>query len=364
MPDAPEKGKPEFFTTDNLRAMDALKRAHFIAFAPYVFQASIILRDKGILKQLQDAGQHGLLIQDIASATGMSNYAARVILEAGLGIGLVYHKERRFCLAKTGHFFLNDDTTRINTDFMRDVCAPGALDMEQSLMEGRPVGLKHLGPWDFIAEGLSIMPQPAHDSWFAFDHYYSDHAFNDALPLVFAHKPRRILDLGGNTGRFALACIEYDPLVHIGLADLPVQIDAVEAEVHDAVAAGRISTYSIDVLNEDVALPEGYDTIWMSQFLDNFSEDQMVRIMDHCNAALPPGGHMFINQAFWDRQQFEVSAFSLQMTSLYFTTMANGNSQMYNSEVFLEIVTAAGFKAIKQTDGIGLGHTVMELRKI
>jgi hypothetical protein len=78
---------------------------------------------------------------------------------------------------------------------------------------------------------------------------------------------------------------------------------------------------------------------------------------------LNDGGSVFINETFWDKQRFEASALSLQMTSLYFTTMANGNSQMYDSKVFLQLIEKAGFDVIKQTDNIGLSHTILELRK-
>ena len=51
------------------------------------------------------------------------------------------------------------------------------------------------------------------------------------------------------------------------------------------------------------------------------------------------------------------------MTSLYFTTMANGNSQMYDSKVFVQLIDRAGFKIVNQTDNVGLSHTILELTK-
>ena len=53
-------------------------------------------------------------------------------------------------------------------------------------------------------------------------------------------------------------------------------------------------------------------------------------------------------EPFWDRQKFRASAFSLQMTSLYFTAMANGNSQMYASGLFLSLLKDAGFAVEEQ----------------
>jgi hypothetical protein len=101
----------------------------------------------------------------------------------------------------------------------------------------------------------------------------------------------------------------------------------------------------------------------MSQFLDCFSDREIVNILRKCHNVLPLDGKVIINETFWDRQRFPASAFSLQMTSLYFTTMANGNSQMYDSTVFLALIKEAGFKVLTQVDNIGMGHTLITLVK-
>lgn len=351
------------FETDNKSALDAISHAQFIAFAPYIFQASVIMRDSGILKEVQDARANGAMIGDIAQKVGMSHYAVRVLLEAGLGIGLVYRKQGRYFLAKTGHFFLNDQMTRVNTDFMRDVCYDGAQDLKDCLLEGKPKGLRHLGDWETIYQGLSILPEPAKTSWFNFDHYYSDNAFPEALPLVFAGNPKKVMDIGANTGKFTLACLDYNSEVEVGLVDLQVQLNVAQKNIEEAGYGNRVQYHQRNVLDKTAELPAGYDVIWMSQFLDCFADEEIISILQKCHRALPDSGRVFINETFWDIQRFEASALSLQMTSLYFTSMANGNSQMYDSKVFVELIDKAGFTVVKQTDNIGLSHTILELAK-
>lgn len=363
MTDTPVIKKPALFETDKKSALDAISQAQFIAFAPYIFQASILLRDKGILKVVEESRSNGISLEDVVTKVNMPHYSVRILLEAGLGIGLVFRKEDKFFLAKTGHFFLNDPMSRINTDFMRDVCYDGAQDLEQSLEDGKPRGLRHLGPWDTIYQGLSILPEPANKSWFNFDHYYSDNAFPEALPLVFSHNPKKIMDIGANTGKFTLACLEYNKQVELGLVDLQVQLNVAQKNMEAAGHGDRVKYFERNMLDPQTNLPEGYDIIWMSQFLDCFADDEIVAILEKCHRALPDNGRVYINETFWDRQRFEASALSLQMTSLYFTTMANGNSQMYDSKVFLELVNKAGFTVVNQTDNVGLSHTILELVK-
>ena len=81
-----------------------------------------------------------------------------------------------------------------------------------------------MGNWKTFYEGLASLPPGARESWLTFDHYYSDQAFPAALPLVFADKPRRLLDVGGNTGKFAIQCAKHDPDVQVTIADLPQQL--------------------------------------------------------------------------------------------------------------------------------------------
>lgn len=355
--------KPGLFEKEKRSALDAISHAQFIAFAPYIFNASVILRDSGILSTVEAARQDGISLEDVVSKVNMSHYGVRILLEAALGIGLVLRKDDKYSLSKTGHFFLNDNMTRVNTDFMRDVCYEGAKELDKSIANSKPEGLKYLGEWPTIYQGLSMLPEPAKKSWFDFDHYYSDHTFPEAMPMIFEHQPKKIMDIGANTGKFSLTCLKYNSDVELGLVDLGIQLKVAEKNIAEAGFTSRVQYHERNVLDRNSELPTGYDIIWMSQFLDCFSDDEVVFILEKCYRALNNGGRVYINELFWDRQKFEASAFSLQMTSLYFTTMANGNSQMYDSKVFLQLIDKAGFEIVTQKDNIGQVHTILELKK-
>ena len=171
------------------------------------------------------------------------------------------------------------------------------------------------------------------------------------------------MDIGANTGKFTLACLDYNSEVEVGLVDLQVQLNVAKQNIEAAGYSHRVQYHQRNVLDNTTELPEGSDIIWMSQFLDCFADDEIVSILQKCHRALGDNGRVFINETFWDKQRFEASALSLQMTSLYFTTMANGNSQMYDSHVFLKLIDKAGFEVVQQTDNIGLSHTILELKK-
>jgi ubiquinone/menaquinone biosynthesis C-methylase UbiE len=349
----------EFFRQDNLSALEAKEKAQWIAFAPMVFQATRALRNTGILARVESA-REGITLQDLVEELGLSAYGVRVLVEAALGIGLLTETEGKYFLTKTGLFILHDKLTQVNIDFVHDVCYQGMFSLEESIRTQKPEGLKVFGTWPTIYEGLSSLPPDVQRSWFGFDHFYSDMSFPDVLPLVFRSNPVRMLDIGGNTGKWALQCFRHNEQVEITIMDLPGQVGMAREKIRAANFEDRIHFYECNVLDESQPFPEGFDAVWMSQFLDCFSDDQILSILQRCRTALKPGGRVFILEPFWDRQRFQAAAFSLQQTSLYFTAMANGNSQMYHSQTFIELVRRAGFSIESHHDGIGVSHTLLE----
>ena len=98
----------------------------------------------------------------------------------------------------------------------------------------------------------------------------------------------------------------------------------------------------------------------MSQFLDCFSEEQIVSILQRARSALTAGGRIYIMETLTDRQRFAAAAYSLNATSLYFTAMANGTSRMYRSTTMSRLITAAGLELATAHDDLGIGHTLLE----
>lgn len=352
-----------FFSTDAQSAFDAKCEAQRIAFAPVVFQTCHTLQRSGILELVQRNGADGLGLAEIVTQCGLPRYGVKVLMESGLGIGLFCLNDGRFTLTKLGYFMLRDPMTRVNMDVVQDICYRGLFHLDEAVATGKPAGLKTLGDWPTFYEGLSALPPHAQQSWFAFDHYYSDQAFPAALPLVFADKPQRVLDVGGNTGRWALQCLQHDPGVRLTIADLPRQLDFARATMQQHGLQSRVEFFGVDMLDETQMLPAGHDVIWMSQFLDCFSEAQIISILRRAATALGETGTLHILELFWDRQPNKTAAFCLQQTSLYFTTIANGNSQMYHSADLLRCLKEAGLKVMAERDQVGQFHTWLKCGK-
>ena len=351
-----------FYNEDNISAVDARFEAQKIAFAPFIFHAARAMINLGLLAAILEGGAGGASIEEISEKCGISEYGCKVLVEAGLGIGAIKLTEGgRLTLGKIGLFLCDDELTKVNINFVNDVCYAGAAKLEESIKSGRPEGLNVFGnEWRTIYEALSTLPQQAKKSWLAFDHNYSDHIFPEAMEIVFRSKPRVIFDIGGNTARFALACAEYDENARVKIYDLPGQCKMAEENIRARGLQERITTEAIDVLDA-APLAKGADAIWMSQFLDCFSIEGISRIAAKVREACGDETRVFVLEPLIDRQQYRASSFCLQQTSLYFTTMANGSSKMYNFSEIVPAIEKGGLRLKEAYGNLGIfSYTLLE----
>lgn len=351
------------YGSDEKSALQAKFDAQKIAFAPIMFQAARALRNLGILDYLLKNKRKGADIETIANAVEVSVYGTKVLLEAGLSLEMVLMKDDKFFITKTGYFILSDELTRVNMDFVQDVNYDGMNYLEDSIVVGKPEGLKVFGNWNTVYEALLELPAQVRKSWFAFDHYYSDYAFPEVFQHIFNSNPKKILDVGGNTGKFSIFCAQNNQEVHLTILDLPGQVKDANVKIQEAGLEDRISTHALNLLDNSIPFPKGYDVIWMSQFLDCFSQEEILGLLGRSEKALDNDGALYILETYWDKQKFEASTYSLHATTLYFTAIANGNSQMYHSEDMVKLIDKAGLYIDEIIDNIGISHTLFKCKK-
>jgi hypothetical protein len=347
------------FSPASQSAFAARYEAQKIAFGPVVFQAVRYAWKRGMLQALSDAGETGLSVADLAASGRWSEYALKVALETCLSAGVVYVRQGCYVLDKTGYCILTDKLTQINLDFTHDVCYQGLFKLDASLDQQQPLGLASLGDWSTLYQGMSALPEPAKTSWFAFDHFYSDTSFPEIFPDVFATAPRKLMDIGANTGKFSCAALAYHPSVQLHLVDLPRQLEVAEAALQQAGVRERAQLHATDLLAADATLPGGMDVIWMSQFLSCFSEAAITAILQRAAAALAPRGQLLIMDTFWDKQHYDIASYCLINTSPYFTAMASGNSKIYESGDYIRLAEQAGLQLLTVRDDIGYCHTLL-----
>lgn len=135
----------------------ALADAQKIAFAPFTFQAVASMLDLGILDFLQDnpAG-----LDEIIETCKVSRYTAETLLETALCAGIISKNNDLYSNTAVADAFLNNEMTKVNFNFVKDVCYLGASELTQSFRDEEPAGLKKfIGEHKTIYEILQILPQ-------------------------------------------------------------------------------------------------------------------------------------------------------------------------------------------------------------
>lgn len=349
------------YSKDKRTAHEAQRLAHEIVAGPVIFQVSRLMVKFGIFQLLSD-NREGLTMEAIAEDRKLSIYAAKILLESSLTAGTVLLNENKYTISKVGWFLLNEKMAEVNMNFNHDVNYLGLFNLEEALLKGEPSGLKVFGEWPTIYEGLSQLPPQVQDSWFKFDHYYSDCSFDQALEIVFRNNPCKLLDVGGNTGRWATKCVEYNNEVEVTIVDLPQQLETMKQATANVKGVERIHGYPCNLLSKEAVLPSGFEAIWMSQFLDCFSEEEVTNILTLASRTMSTDSSLYIMETFWDRQKYETAAYCLTQISVYFTAMANGNSKMYYSKDMIRCVEDANLEVVNIYDGLGMGHSILECK--
>lgn len=346
-----------------MKAIQALYEAQKIAFSPFVFETAYTILELNILDAINSG--KGMTIPEIAKATGVSEYGVRVLVEMAEAADILTVEDEKYRATKIGYFLLRDEMTRVNLYFTHDVCFKGLYHLKDSIVNGKAEGLKELGDWKTVYEGLSQLPEQIKKSWFEFDHFYSDNSFDDALKIIFKNNPKQIYDIGGNTGKWAIASTKHNPDVKVKMFDLPGQIAVAQKNI-EAINSikDRVEYQTVDLLSEESEIPAGADVYWMSQFLDCFSESEIESILLKIRKNMSEDARIYIMETFVDNQRFPAAKYSLVATSLYFTTIANGNSRMYSSSAFKYIIEKAGLECVAEhhlhEDSF---HTILEVKK-
>lgn len=343
---------------NNMTALEAKNEAQKIAFSPVLFQVINVLLRFGILEEIS-RHDTGISISELKDKTGTSEYGLSVLLEVASCADVVSCDSGKYVITKIGHFLLYDKMSMVNFNFVQDVCYKALFHLDESISTGKPAGLKELGPWNTIYEGLSILPEQVRKSWFDFDHFYSDDSFPAALEIVFGENPQSIVDIGGNTGKWALKCCTRSSTVKVTILDLPVQLRVARENIRAAGKEQQVTCQAVNVLEPGFVVPRT-DVIWLSQFLDCFSAEEIVSILENIASQISGATNIFIMETFWDNQRFPAASYAIAATSVYFTAVANGNSKMYGFSQMVDLVERAGLRIRKVHENVGISHTILQ----
>ena len=351
------------FNDKKLSGPEALLEAQKIAFAPILFQCARLLRDYGIFELIHKNKRTGLSIEEIVEKLDITTYAAQILCETGYSMGALDLRDEKYYITSVGYFLFSDEMTRVNMDFNHDVNYIGLYYLDEALKEQRPAGLHEtFSKEETIYPILSKLPKNVKKSWFGFDHFYSDATFGKLVEIMSKRGIKRLLDIGGNTGKWAIGLTSATTDTNVTILDHQGQIDVALVNAKKAGVEGRVDGVALDLLDHTIPFPTGVDAVWMSQFLDCFGPNDVINLIRRSGAALNENGRVYIVEPFWDKSN-KIGSFCLINTSPYFSALANGTSKMYRASEMEKFVQEAGLVVESQINNLGFNSTLMICKK-
>lgn len=114
------------------------------------------------------------------------------------------------------------------------------------------------------------------------------------VPQLDLGNRRRLLDLGGGPGTWALHFCRQHPELQAVVFDLPTTRPFAEATIQGFALTERVSFAAGDFLVDP--LPSDCDIAWLSQILHGEGPEDAARIVARAAAALPPGGLLLVHE--------------------------------------------------------------------
>jgi ubiquinone/menaquinone biosynthesis C-methylase UbiE len=149
---------------------------------------------------------------------------------------------------------------------------------------------------------------------------------------------RRLLDIGGNSGEFALQLCKRHPALHATVLDLPTVCAIGKAHLRHEPEADRITFIPGNALQDP--LPDGFDLITFKSFLHDWPEAAVGAFLDRAVRALAPGGTILI----FERGPLEIGPPSLPYSLLPMLLFARS---LREPRLYQATLDAAGCKDIR-----------------
>jgi ubiquinone/menaquinone biosynthesis C-methylase UbiE len=207
--------------------------------------------------------------------------------------------------------------------------------------------------WDRLEDTIRSGSSQGQDSLFYTDPLGTElllralHA--DALRLAPAlaarfdlGRHRRLLDLGGGAGTYAVACCQASPELTAVLFDLPGPLALAQTVVSAAGLTDRITLIAGDFRTD--ALPRGFDLVLLSNILHGQSAETNQRIFGEVYRALEPAGELVLRDVLMNEDRTSPTFGALFTVNLL---LHSASGRCYTFSEVNGWLTEAGFRDLE-----------------
>ncbi|MEE9561565.1 MAG: methyltransferase [Thermoanaerobaculia bacterium] len=123
-------------------------------------------------------------------------------------------------------------------------------------------------------------------------------AAESACEVLDLSAVRRLLDVGGGPGVYALAFARSHPQLHAVIFDSEETLEVAQDNIARQKLENRVSIRVGDAFVDDLGGP--YDFIFISNLLHIYSEEENRKLLARCAKALEPGGRLAVKDFLLD----------------------------------------------------------------
>ena len=245
------------------------------------FQASRVLLTAIELRIFTVIGGDALTSADVAARVAGDPRATDRLLNALCAIGLLWKRDGRFRNTAASARFLVDTSP----DYVAGLGHTAGLwrtwsGLTEAVRSGKPT------PRPAINDRGDVWLEP----FIAAMHYRAAQQAPKVAELLGLEGARRVLDVGGGSGAFAMAMARIQPGLSAVVFDLPAVVPLTTKYIADAGLASRVATVAGDYLEDP--LPEGFDLVLLSAVVHSNAPAENAALLRSCAAALNPGGRV------------------------------------------------------------------------
>jgi SAM-dependent methyltransferase len=168
---------------------------------------------------------------------------------------------------------------------------------------------------------------------------------------------RTLADVGGGSGGMALALTNAYPRLRATVIDLPTVTPITQQFITEAGAADRVQVVAADVVNAPV--PGTYDVAVLRSLLQVLSPEDAAQALAHIEAALHPGGRLYIVGRILDDSRL-VPVDTVGFDLVFLNIFDDGHA--YTESEHRAWLTALGFTEIERVP-LPEGVSIVTARK-
>ncbi len=216
--------------------------------------------------------------------------------------------------------------------------------VDEAIRSGETTGLHQRSPddpyWERYMRGLFDLTRLAGE---------------DVAKLIPARNPKRMLDLAGGHGGYAIAMCRRHPELQVTIAELEGAARIGREIVREEDMAERIEFLVGDMFETD--LGSDYDVVTAFQIVHHFDEDQNVELLTLAREALRDGGTVAVLEQERPPPGERGNSIGALTGLLFFVT---SRARTYTADELATFIEAAGFNRVRQRRSQRLpGHVLV-----